>query len=195
MNYEAIRKRFYESGGYTEVPEMISNDILMIIKCVNRMIVKNNYLGSEGGKFIKESVAKHGLQISELLLLYFRHHFSLILEKNLVPTYSYTRIYFKGSDLPKHSDRPACQYSMTLNIGASSPEPWPFFCQAKTDGATESKIFNPLFTPIIYMGEEVTHWREPLKKDHSTHIFFHYVDGDNEKYKPYWYDKRKYVGQ
>jgi hypothetical protein len=195
MNYDAIRNKFYENGGYAEVPEMVSNDILIILKAMNRMIIKNGYLRQEDPKFIEDARGKHGLQISELLLLYFKHHYSLILGKNLIPTYSYTRIYKMDSGLPKHTDRPSCQYSITLNIGASSPEPWPFFCQAKTPGAIESKIYNKLYSPIIYMGEEVTHWRDKLEKEHSTHVFLHYVDGDDEKYRPYWYDKRKFIGQ
>ena len=194
MSYEELRKKFVDNGGYVEAPEIVSNDIMDIIKSMNIMITTNNYLEVESGDFIKEARGKYNLQISELLLLYFQKHFSLIVGKNLVPTYSYTRIYTRGSNLPRHSDRPACQYSITLNIGASSDDPYPFFCKSKIKETPTSKMDNPLYTPILYMGEKVSHWRDNLEKEHSTHIFLHYVDGDDPEYRPHWYDKRSFVG-
>lgn len=194
MNCDNARQKFELNGGYAEVPEMVSDDILRILKSINTMIDVNEYLTKEKGEFIKDAKGKHGLQISELLLLYFQSHFSAIVGKNLVPTYSFTRTYMKGSDLKRHSDRPACQYSMTLNIGGSSDDPWPFFCKSKIKDVPTSKIINSMYVPIIYMGMKVSHWREALEKDHSTHIFLHYVDGDDPEYKQYWYDKRKFVG-
>ena len=43
---------------------------------------------------------------------------------NLVPTYSYARIYKKGDILRRHKDRPSCEISTTLNLGG---DPWPIF--------------------------------------------------------------------
>ena len=35
----------------------------------------------------------------------------------LIPTYSYARIYKKGDILRRHKDRPSCEISTTLNLG------------------------------------------------------------------------------
>ena len=43
---------------------------------------------------------------------------------NLIPTYSYARIYKKGDELKRHKDRPSCEISTTLNLGG---DPWPIF--------------------------------------------------------------------
>ena len=40
-----------------------------------------------------------------------------IVGKNLIPQYTYARIYKNGSDLKIHSDRPECLYSVTLCLG------------------------------------------------------------------------------
>ena len=40
-----------------------------------------------------------------------------IVGKKLIPQYTYARIYKNGSDLKIHSDRPECQYSVTLCLG------------------------------------------------------------------------------
>jgi hypothetical protein len=36
---------------------------------------------------------------------------------DLIPTYSYARVYEKGSILKRHKDRPSCEISTTLNLG------------------------------------------------------------------------------
>ena len=43
---------------------------------------------------------------------------------NLVPTYSYARLYKKGDILKRHKDRPSCEISCTLNLGG---DPWSIF--------------------------------------------------------------------
>ena len=51
-----------------------------------------------------------------------------ILEKEtdlkLMPTYSYMRVYEKGSILKKHKDRYSCEVSTTLNLGG---DVWPIY--------------------------------------------------------------------
>jgi hypothetical protein len=36
---------------------------------------------------------------------------------DLIPTYSYARVYEKGSILKRHKDRPSCEISTTVNLG------------------------------------------------------------------------------
>lgn len=194
MERDKIYNRFVENGYYTEVPEIVTPDIKKLFKDYHFLIMNNNYLKEENNPdFVYKSAGKYGIMASELLLLYFTDIYSKIVNKKLVPTYSFTRVYNKGALLLKHSDRPSCQYSITINIGASSDEPWPFFCRSKTMKKT-SEIYNDLYTPIIYMGEKVSHWRDSLTKESSTHIFLHYVDGDDPAYREYWYDKREFIG-
>ena len=42
----------------------------------------------------------------------------------LIPTYSYARLYKKGDILKRHKDRPSCEISTTINLGG---DPWPIF--------------------------------------------------------------------
>jgi hypothetical protein len=202
LSEEAIHRarNTFIKNKYAEVPEMVSPEISKLLYDYGHLLrvrpakyltadeSNSALLGKKDG-----NRSKHGVQISELLLLYFKADFEKIIGKKLVPTYSFTRKYVRGSILARHSDRPSCQYSITLNITASDENPWPFFCQEKTI-QTISKINNLLHVPIIYMGEEVFHWREPLNKNFSFHVFLHYVDADDSNYKNFWYDGRKYFG-
>ena len=40
--------------------------------------------------------------------------------KSLIPSYVYARIYKKGAELVRHSDREETEYSVTVNLNASS---------------------------------------------------------------------------
>jgi hypothetical protein len=45
----------------------------------------------------------------------------------LIPTYSYTRLYEKGNILKRHKDRPSCEVSTTLHLGGDE---WPIFLRS-----------------------------------------------------------------
>ena len=45
---------------------------------------------------------------------------------DVVPTYSYARMYKRGDELKRHKDRPSCEISTTLHLGG---EPWPIFVE------------------------------------------------------------------
>ena len=103
----------------------------------------------------------------------------------LYPTYTYGRIYWKGSTLSPHKDRPSCQYSATLCID-NDPKPWPIFMEGK------KILLNP-GDIAIYKGCDVEHWREPYEGNQQIQLFLHYVDA-NGIYKDYKFDKRPMLG-
>jgi len=111
--------------------------------------------------------------------------------KELFPTYSYARIYQPGEKLKPHVDRPACEYSVTVNVahkGAASP----IYMQYK-DNPMEQYILAS-GDAVVYKGCEVRHWREPLQKDQlNVQFMLHYVDkhGANAAHR---FDKRAALG-
>ena len=48
---------------------------------------------------------------------------------DLVPTYSYSRIYAKGAELLRHKDRFSCEISTTINLGGPQ---WPIYLEPDT---------------------------------------------------------------
>lgn len=111
---------------------------------------------------------------------------------DLLPTYFYDRFYFVGQKLSRHTDRPACEVSVTLQISTNSTKPWPIWFQ-KPNGDEEYVIMEN-GDAAVYMGCERPHWREPLEskynrvqnlwrtfrkqEDDTYHhqIFLHYVN-------------------
>ena len=72
-----------------------------------------------------------------------------IVGTSLIPTYSYQRMYMNGSAMAHHSDRPACQISLTINLGQSHV--WPIYCTSlKTKKYVE--VVQEPGDALVYLG-------------------------------------------
>ena len=91
--------------------------------------------------------------------------------KKLTPTYPYYRVYFKGTDMFQHTDRPECQYSTTINLGQS--DPYPIYMDS-------TEIHMEPGDGVVYKGCEVPHHRLEFTGTWYTQMFLHYIDGTNE---------------
>jgi hypothetical protein len=179
---------------YTVVRNAISEDALELIKNTilidkqtkyyERGIDQNNRTAF-GDEQSPISYANYSLPINDALALTLHPIMEEVTGLNLLPTYTYSRIYWKGSTLAKHKDRPSCQYSCTINI-ANDPEPWPIYME----GA--EVILNP-GDMVVYQGCEAEHWREPYEGNQQIQIFVHYVDADHP-YAEWKFDKRPMLG-
>ena len=111
-------------------------------------------------------------------------------EMNLIPCYTYTRIYKKGDILKRHKDRPSCEISTTLHLGGDK---WTIFLDPTgADNVIDERknIIKPgapkgipvdleVGDMLVYSGCELEHWREPLKGNTCAQAFLHYnnIDG------------------
>jgi hypothetical protein len=92
----------------------------------------------------------------------------------VLPSYSFWRIYEQGAVLRAHKDRPACEVSLTVAI-AAEPEgmEWPI---CLTDlGGQDHRIGLSPGAALLYRGPEVRHWREALAGARHYQMFLHYV--------------------
>jgi hypothetical protein len=110
----------------------------------------------------------------EVLLLASKESVEKTICKELIPTYSYARIYQSGEELKPHVDRPSCEVSVTVNV-ATKGDFSPIYMQY---GSSEAKayILNP-GDAVIYKGCEAKHWRSLLKNGQlNVQFMLHYVD-------------------
>lgn len=98
-------------------------------------------------------------------------HVSEIIGETVLPTYTYSRIYRKGSILTKHTDRPACEVSMTLHLGGDVP--WAIWIETP-EGEKRCVSLNP-GDAMLYLGCIAPHWRDRFTGEHYTQFFLHYV--------------------
>jgi len=98
----------------------------------------------------------------------------------LFPTYTYWRYYVYGATLDKHTDRPACEISVTACI--KKYDDWPIIVEDKKFELNEGDA-------ILYNGVSQKHWRPGIYKGSGmAQVFLHYVD-QNGPYKDHAYDR------
>ena len=110
---------------------------------------------------------------------------------NLVPTYSYARIYKKGDVLERHIDRASCAISCTMFLGG---EKWPIYLQDKE--GTEHKVDLEQGDMLIYKGDKLDHSRDKFEGEHCVQVFLHYNDKEDYStdHGPIKYDGRLHLG-
>ena len=123
----------------------------------------------------------------------------------LVPTYSYARIYKKGDILRRHKDRPSCEISTTLHLGG---EPWTIYIDPTGSNNVIDEYKNihkpnaPKGVPVdlnvgdmlIYSGCELEHWREPFEGNVCVQTFLHYNNADGKFAYDNKFDNRPMLG-
>ncbi|MEC9345918.1 MAG: hypothetical protein VYB54_06810 [Pseudomonadota bacterium] len=92
---------------------------------------------------------------------------------SLLPTYSYVRIYRHGDRLLRHTDRHACEISVSLSIAQTPAEPWPLFVTGRT-GTVGAELMPG--DAVMYRGFACKHWRETYPGRRQVQVFLHYVD-------------------
>jgi hypothetical protein len=112
-----------------------------------------------------------------------------VADRELIPTYAYFRVYQQGDVCLVHSDREACEHSLSLMIELSDGHPWAL-CIGKerlarpvrTNGAgfgdqEYSELPMVAGDAVMYQGVSHYHGRiEPNPNRWSAHLFMHWVD-------------------
>ena len=190
---------YFKQNRYVHVSQIIPADLCSFLynyfilkSCTNRDFAEGQ---TDSGGYLKHCYAD---LCTETLSSFLTEKISSIVNKKLCPTYSYSRMYTKGEILKPHSDRPSCEYSITMNFGG---DPWGiYFGKYNKDKDLDngySLINEIIMKPgdgVVYMGEELVHWRNRFEGDHCAQAFLHYIDMDGPHYPEYAFDKRKNIG-
>ena len=173
---------------------------------------KNNYIseftpgfGKWNDKQVPNTYSCYGDMFMETLMMKVLPIMQQRTDMNLIPCYTYTRIYKKGDILRRHSDRPSCEISTTLHLGG---DPWPIFLDP-TGQKTVIDEYKQIHKPnapkgisidlevgdmLVYSGCELEHWREPFEGDNCVQVFLHYNNVDGPFGTQNKFDKRPLLG-
>ena len=209
------RNEFFDTNGYLIIKNLCDPEKLFHSVPKERGVF--NWRGSDKlDKFTYEEIET---QVNGSVARYWHPQYRkihseirLILERvigrKLYNTYYYDRFYFPGQELKKHTDRPACEISVTIHVSTNIKESWPIWI--KTPDTFEDKTKKTLIASgenrfvyleagdgMIYKGCERPHWRDPMpglleskiNKDESLYyhqIFFHYVLQDGIRAHHAW---------
>lgn len=161
--------------GYTLLPALLEPELTryfwsyVLTKFASRLIVK------AGDNLVDNAPACYGDPAFDGLLEFLRPRVEEQTGLRLLPTYSYFRIYRKGDVLKRHRDRPACEISVSLNIGQTPAEPWPIHIER------DAGAFCARLSPgdaVLYRGIDCFHWRDAYEGTQLVQVFLHYVDRD-----------------
>jgi hypothetical protein len=211
----------FEQHKYQVLNNAISYDLANF--CFNYFLLKRDAIKYMYNHNLIAENSLHGTwkdgQVNGVYAIYADHVMETLLMKmlpimkertglDLIPTYSYARVYEKGSILKRHKDRPSCEISTTLNLGGDL---WPIYLSTIENlgipeiyggkkGITVSS--NAKGIPInlkpgdmlIYSGCELEHWRNPFEGDICGQVFLHYNHANGRFAKTNLYDKRPLLG-
>jgi len=147
-----------------------------------------NVFGKWTDDFVPNTYCHYGDVAMETLLKKLLPEIEKKINFKLIMNYSYARLYMKGDVLPKHIDRYCCEVSTTLNLGGDL---WPFYL--KLDDNNIKKINLYPGDMLIYRGDILEHWREPLKGKECCQVFLHY-NKKNKITKLNEFDNRLHLG-
>lgn len=102
----------------------------------------------------------------------------------LFPTYSHARVYQHNAVLPKHTDRSACQISVTANLQKDTD--WKIYIENSSNQPIGVELEQG--DALVYLGEKAAHWRDQYHGQKHTQLFMHYVDADGP-YADQFYDR------
>ena len=165
----------------------------------------NWLVGNFHDKQVPGSYAKYADRLMETLLIKTIPVMKAKTNLDLIPTYSYTRLYRTGNILNRHKDRPSCEISTTLCLGG---DPWPIFIDPTGEDNVVDE-YQGIIKPsapkgikvdlkpgdmLIYSGCELEHWREPFQGKLCGQVFLHYNHANGPFAKSNLYDKRPMLG-
>lgn len=124
---------------------------------------------------VDNSPAFYNPSIGLQTLYKLRDKISKVVGLDLQPTYSYGRIYRNGNKLPKHIDRKASEFG--VSITTHSTINWPIYFDV---GGNEMKVVCDVGEGIIYKGSETPHWRNDFKGELQVQLLVFYVDSNGQ---------------
>ena len=171
----------------------------------NNITYDNGMFGTWTDQQIPNTYSHYADNVMETLLVKMLPIMAQETGLDLVPTYSYARLYKQGDELKRHKDRPSCEISATVHLGGDS---WPIFIDGtgansvideyknihKPDAPKGTKVLLEVGDMLVYSGCELEHWREPFEGQVCGQVFLHYNHRNGPFAEKNKFDKRPLLG-
>ena len=205
--YQVIKKAIsYELANFVFNYFLLKRDAVKYMYD-NNITYDNGMLGTWNDSQIPNTYSHYGDHVMETLLVKVLPIMAQETGLQLVPTYSYARLYKKGDILHRHKDRPSCEISTTIHLGG---HPWPIFIDGtgadnilsghetttivKPNAPAGTKVILDVGDMLVYSGCELEHWREPLEGDMCAQVFLHYNHVNGPFAEKNRFDRRPMLG-
>ena len=191
MNALAAITGAFAAQGYVVVRALVPDHRTAQLRAHLESRAAEGALRMEGDSQVPGTPSAHGDPVLDALLEELRPAVEACTGLKLWPTYSYARLYRHGDELKPHRDRPACEVSLSLNLG-QDPADQPWALNVKGPAGSTAALLMP-GDVLLYRGLELVHWRERFEGRHLAQVFLHYVD-QNGPHAAQKYDGRTTLG-
>lgn len=211
----SLAAKFFKEHGWVKIDKVIDKDMAYFayqyVKfCATRLSLLDNTVGFGNynedvfGTFEDKQApgdfSRYGDMFFDTLMVLITERVEQAAGVKLMPTYTYHRLYTKGTELTRHKDRPSCAISTTMCLGYDTENlkdkswNWPMFVGPKNGekGSKGTPVYLQPGDMILYRGCEVEHWREPFIGNNHAQVFLHYNEKDGKN--AFQYDKRPFIG-
>ncbi len=168
----------FKRQAYVKIEDIISSKQQLTLQRHMRELVSHHYFGPLNDGQVERRMGIHNESVTAALHLRLTKLVGLITGEDLKPSYAYLGCYLDGAELKPHTDRPQCQFNLSIVFDMSDeqgqmPEPWPIFLK-KNNKTTAVNL--AIGSGLLYRGTELEHWREPLPKGQRAIVcFYHFV--------------------
>lgn len=172
----------FQRAGYTIVRNLIDPIHIGALRQYYRALVATGRL-PRGDNQVAERYRLH----SEPVAMFFHPQLSSLVSRiaaePVKSSYTYFASYPPGSELPRHLDRPQCEFSISLLVDyvpdPNGPCGWPLLLEHPGLPGGIAAADLGIGDAVFYRGRQLTHSRDRLPDGHqSSSIFFHYVRED-----------------
>lgn len=183
--------RRLEEAGFLPVRSLLPRPILSYLKVYFRILMTN-------GRLRQDPQAPRSLSIGgdaalDAMLDFVGPEVARRVGRDLAPTYSYARIYMQGDRLEPHTDRPACEVSVSICV-ATPPGARPSRLCFRRQGEPDWQVSMREGDACIYLGTEVEHWRDPFPEGGHIQLFLHFIDQAGPYFPALRFDGRPRLG-
>ncbi|MGH6674145.1 MAG: hypothetical protein ACRECV_19530 [Xanthobacteraceae bacterium] len=167
----SVESKVFRDLGYAMAPALLDPSLASFFWSYIHTKFASRLLAF-GDHTVPNTPADYGDPTLEGLLEYLRPRVEQEAGLALYPTFSYVRLYKHGDALRRHRDRPACEISVSLNVGQIPDEPWPIYVE---NAAGPCAALLGAGDALLYRGYDCFHWREPYAGQSLAQVFLHYV--------------------
>ncbi len=171
----------YKKQAYAQLNDIIPKAQRPALREHVRRLIPAHYFGPIGDTQVERRMSMHSEPVTGSLHMRLAKLVSNIVGRTVLPSYSFLGCYLEGSVLRRHTDRPSCQYNLSIvfdmcDMQGNPVDPWPIYLHAnKKTVACNLEVGSG----VVYRGTDIEHWRDALPPGQRAIVcFYHFVNDD-----------------
>lgn len=169
-------REFFAANGFVALPQMLPPGQIAAFRSYWRKLADLDLFPQRGDN----RRGSHGEPSSMLLLHLLKPWIEHLVGTPIEPAFSYSWLYDRGTEMPRHRDRAESRYTVTLLLdyapATDGPTPWPLHIWPRGQ-ESPVEVRQSIGDALLFCGEDLKHARPAFTMgDRSTTLLLHYVD-------------------